>query len=478
MVLNPSKKMTPVGYHPFDLGDILLNHLDFFLPLSYSKVQSVYAQMAALSSETTPMAPDAGDGLDNKERWHWKERDLRGWVGEFLDAAFVCFNHGLLFHNASFRARCTTIRADYEDDGECFLNWRKGECFATYSFGVRLEFLGSVFVGGRSIGQSKGVVWVRDINHNDEEEESWPTTVLGAWEVPALGQRPIADEPGKPTTRQSRAPVPFEQALKDAVQKDAMPVIRMKLRALRAALAEVATEQRGQKGKLLDAGVSAENHMQKWQLAAKEDLDASQACHGGFSANAKLLTLTPMATAGARGDETSQRNAQEDASITSKVVVQVKEEAIDAQAAASAQKFVDDLRAAHRSERFKRVLQKPTGSLSNDGSVEGSDCPLATMRVIELNLCDIRGGRDVADLVDALERSGEACKAETLDLRDNRNLDDSAIQPLLLSLAARSKVLPCLKLLRLSGTSATIVSKNMCKGLELMRKGLTVDFGS
>ena len=127
------------------------------------KLITVYAQMAALSSETTPMAPATGDGLDNKERWHWKERDLRGWVGEFLDAAFVCFNQGLLLHNASFRARCTTIRADYEDDGECFLNWRKGECFATYSFGVRLEFLGSVFVGGRSIGQSKGVIWVRDI---------------------------------------------------------------------------------------------------------------------------------------------------------------------------------------------------------------------------------------------------------------------------------------------------------------------------
>ena len=133
-----------------------------------------------------------GDGLDNKERWHWKERDLQDWVNDWLTAAFVEFDGGQLFDNGDFRARCTTIRGDYDDGGEVFLNWRKGKCFATYNFGIRLEFAGSIFVGGRSIGQSKGVLRIYDIKYDDDESAdlSRPATIQGAWEVPAMGQAP------------------------------------------------------------------------------------------------------------------------------------------------------------------------------------------------------------------------------------------------------------------------------------------------
>ena len=48
------------------------------------------------------------DGLDNKERWHWKERDLKDWVDQWLMRAFVQFDDGKLFDNGDFRARCTT----------------------------------------------------------------------------------------------------------------------------------------------------------------------------------------------------------------------------------------------------------------------------------------------------------------------------------------------------------------------------------
>lgn len=46
---------------------------------------------------------------------------------------------------------------------QAFLNWRKGKCFATYSFGIRFEFMGGVRVGGRIVGQSRGVGWIYDV---------------------------------------------------------------------------------------------------------------------------------------------------------------------------------------------------------------------------------------------------------------------------------------------------------------------------
>lgn len=49
------------------------------------------------------------DGLDNKDRWHWKERDLRAWVNDWLMAAFVqvhaivCITACLVSGSARFR---------------------------------------------------------------------------------------------------------------------------------------------------------------------------------------------------------------------------------------------------------------------------------------------------------------------------------------------------------------------------------------
>ena len=64
-----------------------------------------------------------------------------------------------------------------------------------------------------------------------------------------------------------------------------------------------------------------------------------------------------------------------------------------------------------------------------------------------------------------------------VDLRDNSCLDDASLQPLLLALAPGSDACPALQLLRLGGTGAGPVSRNMAAGLCLMRKGLKVDFG-
>jgi hypothetical protein len=50
------------------------------------------------------------DGLDNKDRWHWKERDLRTWINEWLMRAFVQFDGGKLFADPDCLGRVSTVR--------------------------------------------------------------------------------------------------------------------------------------------------------------------------------------------------------------------------------------------------------------------------------------------------------------------------------------------------------------------------------
>lgn len=60
--------------------------------------------------------------------------------------------------------RCKLIRADYDPSGgEAFLTWRKGLGCATYHFGVRAEVQCLLRVGGRVLGQAKGVAWFHDV---------------------------------------------------------------------------------------------------------------------------------------------------------------------------------------------------------------------------------------------------------------------------------------------------------------------------
>lgn len=74
------------------------------------------------------------------------------------------FNGGVLFDAPDAVLRCKLVRADYEaSGGEAFLTWRKGVGFATYAFGVRVELAGCVRVGGRVLGQGKGVAWFHDV---------------------------------------------------------------------------------------------------------------------------------------------------------------------------------------------------------------------------------------------------------------------------------------------------------------------------
>jgi hypothetical protein len=359
------------------------------------------------------------DGLDNKERWHWKERDLKDWVDQWLMRAFVQFDDGKLFDNGDFRARCTTIRGDYDNGGEVFLNWRKGKCFATYNFAIRLEFAGSIFVGGRSIGQSKGVLRVYDIKYDDDDaaDASRSAVIQGAWEVPARGQAP--PPPGEVSNVQGlRDPVPYEVTFKDAVAKDGLAAVRDKLAVLRKALVELADADKDHKGKLPDATLAAQRHMESWGEAAAA---AAGAGEPPASTTSSGSTLSPEAAA---------------------------------EAGRKAAEYIEQLRVDHRSTRFTEALGDPT------------------MTHMNLMLCDIRPGRDISDLVDALKKNGEV---ETLDLRDNRALDDQALQPLLLAFA--NGVGPKLKTVLLKGTSHSVISENMAKGLAMMRKNMNIDFG-
>lgn len=65
------------------------------------------------------VSKESSDGLDNKERWHWKERDLRGWVNEWLMRACVQHEQGKLFEDPDMTGRCTIIRGDYNDGEVC-----------------------------------------------------------------------------------------------------------------------------------------------------------------------------------------------------------------------------------------------------------------------------------------------------------------------------------------------------------------------
>ena len=118
----------------------------------------------------------------------------------------------------------------------------------------------------------------------------------------------------------------------------------------------------------------------------------------------------------------------------------------------SAEEYVENLRRKHRSERHQAALE---------------DTNLTDMR---FNLLDLRPA-DMPEVVEALQKNSVVT---CLDLSTNDKLDDNALQPLLLALANRSA--PTLRRLKLQGTSASIISKNMAKGLKLMRKDLEVEF--
>ena len=143
-------------------------------------------------------------------------------------------NGGGILDEPDVVLRCVTVRGNYGDEeGEAFLNWRKGECFATYNFGVRLEFQGSVRVAGRTIGQSKGVAWFHDVKYDDDDAADGArpfATLQGAWELPAQGQQ---YEPGNKGAPQ-RAPVPYEERLKAVVAERGIVEVRQPGRETRA----------------------------------------------------------------------------------------------------------------------------------------------------------------------------------------------------------------------------------------------------
>mmetsp|Transcript_26958 Transcript_26958/g.31794 ORF Transcript_26958/g.31794 Transcript_26958/m.31794 type:complete len:91 (+) Transcript_26958:1152-1424(+) len=89
---------------------------------------------------------------------------------------------------------------------------------------------------------------------------------------------------------------------------------------------------------------------------------------------------------------------------------------------------------------------------------------------MNINLCDLRGGKDIDDLIKAIQSNPNLT---SIDLRDNFSLDDAALQPLLIALASGSA--PKLTSLRLGGTGIGVMSKNMCQGLSLMRKDLVIE---
>jgi hypothetical protein len=273
---------------------------------------------AHAANSAASLLQDSNDGLDNKDRWHWKERDLREWINQWLMSAFVQFDSGALFEDEDLTARVTTIRGDYEDQqGEAFLNWRKGKCFATYHFGMRLEFQGTVRVDGRIIGQSKGVLRMNDIKYDDSEEDdtSRPTSLLqGAWEIPTPGQQHEAGNKGLPM----REPQPYEQVVKDIMTQDrGLRPVRAKLAILRKCLKELANSPEVAQGSLPDATINARKAMREWKEVA-------------------------------------------DSKIKQKAVQSgVSEQALQA-AEVSAKEYVENLRISGRSQRFVQALEDPT----------------------------------------------------------------------------------------------------------------------
>lgn len=255
------------------------------------------------------------DGLENKDRWHWKERDLREWINQWLMSAFVQFDNGSLFEDVDMSARVVTIRGDYEEgEGEAFLNWRKGKCFATYHFGMRLEFQGTVRVNGRIIGQSKGVLRMNDIKYDDTDEDNMTrkTSLLqGAWEVPVPGQQHEAGNKGQPM----RKPQPYEEAVKELFQTDrGLGPIRTKLAILRKCLQEIADSEEVANGSLPDATINARKAM-------------------------RVL----------KGDENKDKVEE---SGLSKEAIQAAED--------SAKVYVENLRVSGRSDRFVKALEDPS----------------------------------------------------------------------------------------------------------------------
>lgn len=335
----------------------------------------------------------AGDGLDNKERWHWRERDLRDFVTHWLLAAMVAHEDGALFDDGKgVTCRTTTVRGDFDNDGAALLHWRKGKCFATFSFNIRMEYLASYSVGGRSLGQARGVVWLHDINSEGDveaDDASRQLRVEGAWEKANPNQPAQPD--GRPPPQ--REPAEYEQHIKAAVERCAAEPIRIRIQQLRRTLTQIAASD----GK---------------------DLPTPEA------AAAAILRADAEATG---------------------------EPAVSAAAQTSAAEYVEDLRRKHRSDRHKAALGD-TG-----------------MAHINLGYCDLRGP-DLGELVELAFKANQT--ATILDLSQNPQLDDAALQPLLIALA--SGALPALRELKLQGTGAAQVTRNMAKGLTMMRKTLDV----
>ena len=205
----------------------------------------------------------------------------------------------------------------------------------------------------------------------------------------------------------------MEVAFKDAVATAGLAAVREKLAVLRKALVDLADADKDHKGKLPDATIAADRTMRSWREAS----------------------------------------AGESGSLTTSSGTVLSAEAA-AEAGKKAAEYVEQLRISHRSTRFVEALAD------------------TIMTEIRLMLCDINPGRDIEDLVDALRKNGDV---ELLDLRDNRKLNDEALQPLLVALAGGAA--PRLKKVLLKGTSHSVISRNMAKGLGLMRKGLAIDFG-
>eukprot|EP00618_Florenciella_parvula_P018293 CAMPEP_0119507340 /NCGR_PEP_ID=MMETSP1344-20130328/27266_1 /TAXON_ID=236787 /ORGANISM="Florenciella parvula, Strain CCMP2471" /LENGTH=415 /DNA_ID=CAMNT_0007543965 /DNA_START=59 /DNA_END=1306 /DNA_ORIENTATION=- len=349
---------------------------------------------AAANASAVAKTTGSGDGIDPKERWHWKERDLRDFINDWLTACMVTHNGGLLFENERFQARTTIIRGDFGDEGAAFLNWRKGKCFATYTFGVRFEYQGAVKMDGRVIGQSKGVVWLRDVGNfdDDEADANRPLDITGTWQHPPQGQ-----QPGQTPLRE---PEPYEVQLKEAMIEFSPEPVRARICQLRKAL-DVLAEQ-GDKS-----------------LPKAEDVVAAM--------------LEESGEAGAIAAATEEARIQADAAV-------------------KAEEYVEGLRRKHRHDRHVAALEDPT---------------LAT---VSLSYCDLRPA-DIGELVDALKKNPVAT---TVDLNANNHVDDAALQPLLLALA--NGAMPELKVLNLQGTGASVVSRNMCRGLKMMRKAIEVRF--
>uniref|UniRef100_A0A7S3K4E0 Activator of Hsp90 ATPase AHSA1-like N-terminal domain-containing protein n=1 Tax=Aureoumbra lagunensis TaxID=44058 RepID=A0A7S3K4E0_9STRA len=118
-------------------------------------------------------------GKENRERFHWEERDLTAWIRQWLE---MNINDATLIDNEAHKIRC---RESYRDDGECVLQSRKNEMFVVYGLDLIVKWYAQRRLGDRVLGEARGRIQITNFCSTLDEEEY---IVQGEWQY----KRPLS----------------------------------------------------------------------------------------------------------------------------------------------------------------------------------------------------------------------------------------------------------------------------------------------